>query len=80
MYDFRIGEKFYIWSEYCNRFGIYQMFLRIPLGTRAKQLNDTHGEKLCFLRGFIEMEARLLLIFFICLHNQLSSIHFIVTH
>ena len=56
------------------------MFLRIPLGTRAKQLNDTHREKLCFLRGFIEMEARLLLIFFICLHNQLSSIHSIVTH
>ena len=32
------------------------------------------------VQEFIETEAWLLLAFFICLHNQLSSIHSIVTY
>ena len=48
-------------------------------------MNDTHREKLlnCFtqlVEEFIEIEAWLLLTFFICLHNELSSIHSIVTN
>ena len=46
----------------------------------AKQLNDTHTEKLGFVQGFIEIEAWLFLIFLVCLHNQLNSIHSIVTY
>ena len=46
-------------------------------------VNDTHREKLLFLRSvqkFIEIEAWLLLKFFICVHNQLSSIHSIAAY
>ena len=40
--------------------------------------NDTHRENCVLLNSvqeFIEIEAWLLLIFFLCLHNQLISIH-----
>ena len=47
-------------------------------------LNDTLSRKNCVLLNsvleFIEIEAWLLLTFFICLHNQLSSMHSIVTY
>ena len=42
--------------------------------------NDTHREKLCFTQFSTRMPAWLLVTFFICLHNQLSSIHFIITY
>ena len=38
-------------------------------------LNDTLRKKLCFTQFSTRMAAWLLLIFFICLHNQLSPIH-----
>ena len=45
--------------------------------------NDTH-KKICVLlnsvQEFIEIEAWLLLTFFLCLHNQLYFIHSIVTY
>ena len=41
--------------------------------------NNTHKEKLHFTQISTRMAAWVLLAFFICLHNQLSSIHFIVT-
>ena len=44
------------------------------LGNAAHKFNDTHREKLCFIQFSTGMAAWLLLIFFICLHNQLSSI------
>ena len=43
--------------------------------------NDTHMEKLVLLNSvqiFIEMQGWLLLTFFICLHNQLSSFNSII--
>ena len=41
--------------------------------------NDTHREKLCFIQ-FSIIVGSLLLTFFICLHDQLSSImHSIIT-
>ena len=43
--------------------------------------NDTHREKLVLLNSeqeFTRTEAWLLLAFFICLHNQLSSIHSVI--
>ena len=43
----------------------------------VRKVNDTHKEKLCFTLFSTKMAAWLLLIFFVCLHNQLSSIHFI---
>ena len=46
-------------------------------------INDAHRKKRCFTQfntRFIEIETWLLLTFFIFLHNQLSSIHSIVTY
>ena len=42
--------------------------------------NDTHREKLCFTQFSTRMAPWLLLTFFVCLHNQLSSIHSIITY
>ena len=36
-------------------------------------INDTHMEELDSVQKFIEKQGWLLLTFFICLHNQLSS-------
>ena len=42
-------------------------------------LNDTHMEELrALLKKFIEIQGWLLLTFFICLHNQLSSFNSII--
>ena len=45
-------------------------------------INDTHRKKTCALfnsvQKFIEIEGWLLLTFFICLHNQLSSFNSII--
>ena len=46
--------------------------LTIVTGRTCVLLNSAHK--------FIEIEAWLLLTFFICLHNQPSSIHFIASH
>ena len=40
--------------------------------------NDTHMEKLDSVEIFIEIQGWLLLTFFICLHNQLSSFNSII--
>ena len=45
-------------------------------------LNDTHRENFVLLNSvqeFIEIQAWLLLTFFLCLHNQLISVYYIVT-
>ena len=42
--------------------------------------NDTHSKKLCFTRFTTRMTAWLFLTFVMCLHNQLSSIHFIIIY
>ena len=45
--------------------------------------NDTHTEKGVLLNSvqeFIETEASLLLTFFLCLHNKLTSLHCNVTY
>ena len=41
--------------------------------SRRLQLDDTHMEELDSVQKFIEIQGWLLLTFFICLHNQLSS-------
>ena len=43
-------------------------------------LNDTYAEKLCFTQLSTRMAPCLLLTFFIWLHNQLSSMHSIITY
>ena len=40
--------------------------------------NDTHMEELVLVQKFIEIQGWLLLTFFICSHNQLSSFNFII--
>ena len=45
-------------------------------------LNDTHRENFGLLNSvqeFTEIQAWLLLTFFLCLHNQLISVYYIVT-
>ena len=50
----------------------------------TKVINDTHREKLCFTKILLNlvqgMAAWLLLIIFICLNSQLSSIHSITIY
>ena len=41
-------------------------------------INDTHMEELDIVQKFIEIQGWLLLTFFTCLHNQLSSFNFII--
>ena len=41
-------------------------------------INDTHMEELDSVQKFIEIQSWLLLTFFICLHNQLSSFNSII--
>ena len=41
-------------------------------------LNDTHMEELDSVQKFIEIQGWLLLSFFTCLHNQLSSFNSII--
>ena len=53
---------------------------KILFGISQNRVNDTHREKLCFTRFSTRMAACLLLTFFICLHDQLSSIHSIITY
>ena len=43
-----------------------------------RSLNDTHMEELDSVQKFIEIQGWLLLTFFICLHNQLSSFNSII--
>ena len=43
-------------------------------------VNDSLKEKLCFTQFSTRMAVWLLLTFFICLYNQLSSIHSIITY
>ena len=42
------------------------------------QLDDTHMEEIDSVQKFIEMQGWLLLTFFICLHNQLSSFNSVI--
>ena len=52
-------------------------FLNVPdldeAQTSSMSLNDTHMEQLDSVQNFIETQGWLLLTFFLCLHNQLSS-------
>ena len=41
-------------------------------------VNDTHIEEIDSVQKFIEIQDWLLLTFFICLHNQLSSFNSII--
>ena len=43
-------------------------------------VNDTHRKKLCITQFSTRMAAWRLLTFFICLHNQLNSIHSLITY
>ena len=58
--------------------------LRKSLGSKEHLdwLNNTHRENFVLLNSvqeFIEIQAWLLLTFFLCLHNQLISVYYIVT-
>ena len=48
-------------------------------GQQFNRINAAHGEKLRFTQFSTKVAAWLLLTFS-CLHNQLSSIHSIITH
>ena len=58
----------------------YTDFGHTNLGVPKFNLNDTHREKLCSTKFSTRMTVWLLLTFFICLHNQLSSIYSIITY
>ena len=49
---------------------------RLPNG----YLSDTHREKTVLFNSAAIIAAQLLLTFFICSHNQLSSLHSIITY
>ena len=55
------------------------MHIRISLGNKF-QLNNTLPYELWFAQFSTRMAVWLLLIFFICLHSQLSSTYFIITY
>ena len=73
--------KFDVWSLklfdcfiliYCDCVkGVVTSFIRYLF-------NDTHMEELDSVQKFIEIQGWLLLTFFICLHNQLSSFNSII--
>ena len=44
----------------------------------TQSINDTHMEELVLVQKFIEIQVWLLLTFFICLHDQLSSFNSII--
>ena len=46
--------------------------------TKLSGINDTHTLTCALLKKFIEMQGWLLLIFSICLGNQLSSFNYII--
>ena len=45
---------------------------------RTFLINDTHMQELDSVQKFIQIQGWLLLMFFICLHNQLSSLNSII--
>ena len=57
-------------------------FLNVPHWDEAQtssiSLIDTHMEELDSVQNFIETQGWLLLTFFLCLHNQLSSFNSII--
>ena len=60
-----------------------ELFQQLKAGFK-RTINDTHRENLCFTKVLVSsvhgMAVCLLLIFLICLHNQLSSIHSTITY
>ena len=65
------------WSRHGHKYSKYKKFLIMLM---LICINDTHKEKLCFTLFSRRMAARLLLTFFVCLHNQLSSTHSTITY
>ena len=60
----------------------FVVFIHLPnnLNFLYSHFFDTHREKLCFTQFSTRMAGWLLLTFFICLHNKLSSIHSSITY
>ena len=87
---FRDGFRIYICCYWALGYGLsrsYSATGNAVLSTALLKLcrnlclyNDTHREKLRFTKFSTKMAAWLLLDFFICLRNHLSSIHSIVTY
>ena len=70
--DFFIWENVYVVS--------IVSITHAALFFNTRSFNDNHRENLHFTHISTIMAAWLLLTFFICLHNQLSSIHSIITY
>ena len=64
-------------ENYILKIGLTSYLKQTKLET--KSFNDIPIEKLCFAQFIIKMGAWMLLTFFICLHNEVSSIDSIVT-
>ena len=88
-FKFGLGElwglhniKMQFWWSLTPNFGCYlNQFKNIWKGSfLAIAINDTHREKLYFTQFSTKMATWLLLVFFMCLHNQLSSTHSIITY
>ena len=87
------GEEKEVLLKQSQIFSFISFFPRKLLSVKIhdktlKQLNDTHressltiltGKDWCFTQFSTGMAGWLLLIFLICLHNQLSSIHSIIS-
>ena len=66
-------------ANQCTGFYITGTSLVKELTLCNNYLNDTHRERLGFTQFSTGMAGWLLLIFLICLHNQLSSIYSIIS-
>ena len=65
----------------CRSFSFCFILISLPLQDLSfvrKELNDTHMEELDSVQKFIEIQGCLLLMFFICLHNQLIFFNSII--
>ena len=71
-----IGKAFYIEQLGCLLLIVLQ---KVCLLTGFVSLTMLTGKGWCFTQFITEMAGWLLLIFLICLHNQLSSIHSIIS-
>ena len=61
-----------MWRNWVSRYFSQKSF------SNSSILNDTHIKELDSVQKFIEIQGWLLLTFFICLHNQLSSFNSII--
>ena len=66
--------------ELVVNFDLFLHHMEVKSAYLHTPINNTHKEKLCFTHFSTRMATWLLLTFYICEHNQLNSIHSIITY